>query len=309
MNDKDKKIIEVDNSFIERLSLLLCGNENEKGILKTFEENEWCFRASEENVRSEIIDPILKTVGWEIPYLRREDHNRDYLLCSQKYAGKDSTRIVIEAKKYREQLKTSSEGDDNSQNSPEGQLVGYINDKNEAHYTEFGILTNGIRWCLYQNDKCIGEINIKEIKEKTVEICSFFKLISFESLRHHTIDDYNIEHIECKKNRFEPMPPNSIVIDREVFLPRKGKHAHCYANYCVIEKCLKKEGKAKLFEKEFFRDIVFDGKNKSKEWRTNHISETDNSVKMIGDYNIYDKMTLLQEINSTLDLGLSISVE
>ena len=31
----------------------------------TFKENEWCFRASEENVRTELIDPILKALGWK----------------------------------------------------------------------------------------------------------------------------------------------------------------------------------------------------------------------------------------------------
>lgn len=308
MNSKDKILLEVDESFKKKLFLLLCGDENEKGILKTFEENEWCFRASEENVRSEIVDPIIKTIGWQIPYLRREDHNRDYILCAQKYAGKDSTRIVIEAKKYREQLKTNVKGDKDSQKSPEDQLKSYINGNDGAIYTEFGILTNGIRWCLYQKDKCLGEINIKEIKKNPESIYSFFKLISFELLKKYTLNDFHIETFG-EIDSYESQPPNSIIIGDNVYQPRKSTHSHCYANYFVVNECIKH--KIDLFGKEFFREIVFKTSSKDslpKTWRTYKQSDLDTKVSMIGDYGMYDKLTLLQEINSTLNLGLNISV-
>ena len=64
-----------------------------KELRTTFNENEWCFRASEENVRAELIDPILSALGWKIPFLRREDHGKDYLLCSEKYVNKESMKF------------------------------------------------------------------------------------------------------------------------------------------------------------------------------------------------------------------------
>jgi hypothetical protein len=142
-------------------------------LRNTFKENEWCFRASEENVRTELIDPILKALGWKMPYLRREFDHMDYILCNDRFLGEDSKKLIIEAKKYREQLLTDKkEGNDSKKN--EEQIVNYMKDKR----FQYGILTNGLRWCLFAsnhghtNIEYKGEINIQD-SEKEV-IWSFF---------------------------------------------------------------------------------------------------------------------------------------
>ena len=58
-----------------------------KEIRETFKENEWCYRVSEENVRAEIIDPILRILGWRLPYIKREEHGMDDMISMKQKDG------------------------------------------------------------------------------------------------------------------------------------------------------------------------------------------------------------------------------
>ena len=302
------KQVEYDDTFKNKI-LKLIGETNEQGLNKTFKENEWYFRATEENVRAELIDPILKTIGWSVPYLRREDHARDYVLCREKYAGKGSTQLIIEAKKYREQLLETEKEDDTFTHE---QLKDYLT----RAEIPFGILTNGIRWCLFNKDRYQGEIDIRKIKTDTDSICKFFKLISYELIKdkNNQLNDFDLGFLHRNDNSGKEFTPTTIYIEDHLH-PEKSKSyksgEHCEANYRIAEIVLEKKP-IELFGMEFFRDIVFKKSDKDypiKASRTNKQYEKDKSLFLIGDYVIYDKITLLQEINSTLDLGLSISVE
>ena len=302
------KQVEYDESFKNKIITLLGENE-EQGLNNTFKENEWYFRATEANVRAELIDPILKTIGWSVPYLRREDHARDYVLCREKYAGKGSTQLIIEAKKYREQLLETEKEDDTFTHE---QLKDYLT----RAEIPFGILTNGIRWCLFNKDRYQGEIDIRKIKTDTDSICKFFKLISYELIKdkNNQLNDFDLGFLHRNDISRKECAPTTIYIEDHLH-PEKSKSyksgEHCEANYQIAEIVLEKKP-IELFGMEFFRDIVFKKSDKDypiKASRTNKQYEKDKSLFLIGDYVIYDKITLLQEINSTLDLGLSISVE
>ena len=292
--DAELKQIEYDEPFKNSI-IKLIGESDANGLRKIFKENEWCFRASEENVRAELIDPILKLLGWSIPYLRREDHHRDYALCREKYAGKYSTQIIIEAKKFKEQLLK----DDEDSNTPKNEQLSDYLDRAEIHY---GIFTNGIRWCLFNKKKYLGEINIKEIAEDGDAISKFFKLISFDFIKNNEICNYELNFLH-KENR--DYKPSKIVFDDKPFT------SQCDACYQIAKMGLEKKPQ-ELFDIEFFRDIVFRKTDEDyyiKASRQSIPYGNDESKFLIGDYGIYDKITLLQEINSTLDLGLSISAK
>ena len=289
----EPKQIEYDEAF-KNIILELLGDGDDYGLRRVFKENEWCFRASEENVRVELIDPILKVLGWNIPYLKREDHNRDYVLCREKYASKESTQIIIEAKKYKEQLFM---GDNEKANVKDNeQLYDYL----DRAGINFGILTNGIRWCLFHKKEYQGEIDIT--KSELDHICKFFKLISFDFIKKNEICNFDLSFIP--KNN-EDYAPSVIIIDGKEY------HSQCQACYEIARMSLEKKPE-ELFDIEFFRDIVFKRTDEYyylKASRLNTPYEKDNSKFLIGDYGIYEKLTLLQEINSTLDLGLTITAE
>lgn len=150
-----------------------------KNIQRSFPQKEWYYRVSEENVRAEIVDPILKIIGWEFPSLRREERYMDYLICND-FITQSTPKLVIETKKYREQLQTSGDGK-KSKIEPvnEWQLRDYC----ISELASIGILTNGIRWCLYttgENFDYQGEINICESLEP--DIIRFFNAISKNEL-------------------------------------------------------------------------------------------------------------------------------
>lgn len=226
----------------------------------TFKENEWCFRASEENVRTELIDPILKALGWKMPYLRREFDHIDYILCNDRFLGEDSKKLIIEAKKYREQLLTDKkEGNDSKKN--EEQIVNYMKDKR----FQYGILTNGLRWCLFAsnqghtNIEYKGEINIQNSRNEV--IWTFFDTIL------NNIDCQKIDSLCLEKKADDDKKPESIIIGFEKvgnlngIIIEKGEkkkaykarakkgYAHCYANYDIARIC--KNVGLNLVDKQF----------------------------------------------------------
>ncbi len=305
---KSKKIVDFDSeSNVTSKSTPFSKEEFLKLIEElrtTFKENEWCFRASEENVRTELIDPILKALGWKMPYLRREFDHIDYILCNDRFLGEDSKKLIIEAKKYREQLLTDKkEGNDSKKN--EEQIVNYMKDKR----FQYGILTNGLRWCLFAsnqghtNIEYKGEINIQNSRNEV--IWTFFDTIL------NNIDCQKIDSLCLEKKADDDKKPESIIIGFEKvgnlngIIIEKGEkkkaykarakkgYAHCYANYDIARIC--KNVGLNLVDKQFFRDIVSNNSDRTHEG------------KISGDYGIYEKITLIQEINSTLDLGLDIT--
>ena len=307
--DSESKATSTDTSFSKERFIRLI-NE----LRNIFKENEWCFRASEENVRAELIDPILKALGWRMPYLRREFDHKDYVLCNDKYLGDNSLKLIIEAKKYREQLLTDKKAENASQKNIE-QIMEYMteNDDNAHKHIKnipYGILTNGIRWCFFANPgntspQYMGEINILKSDKDT--ICHFF-----EAFSNH-IDKNMMNNLRLEKNEEDDKKPEKIIVDfvnignteniffesekkTKTYIKKKKNSSHADANYDVARIC--KNKKHSLSDKKFFRDITV----------TKTTYRTHNDIAS-GDYGIYEKLTLLQEINSTLDLGLTITAE
>ena len=292
----EPKQIEYDEAFMCSI-LKLIGDSDDYGLRKIFKENEWCFRASEENVRVELIDPILKVLGWNIPYLRREDHNRDYVLCREKYASKKSTQIIIEAKKYKEQLLMEDNEDNREGKAKENEQ---LNDYLERAGINYGILTNGIRWCFFHKKDYLGEIDIR--KSDRDDIYKFFRLISFDFIKKNEICSYDLNFLPKKDEDYKP---SVIIIGGEEY------PSQCDACYKIAKMGLEKKPE-ELFDIEFFRDIVFKRTDKDYYIKASRLYtpyEKDENKFLIGDYGIYEKLTLLQEINSTLDLGLTIEAK
>ena len=255
----------------------------------TFQENEWCFRASEENVRAELIDPILKVLGWRMPYLRREFDHMDYVLCDDKALKKISVKLVIEAKKYREQLLTDKPYEKADQLNQQ-QIMKYMNKEHIS--IPFAILTNGIRWCLFMKDNhdCLGEIDI--IHSTDEKIYSFFNSISKGELKNL------VNMSKCQlDNPKQEKRPNIIKIGGT---PRKTQKEACVE---VAKDFLNKTSEPKNYC--FTQEIII---NKSA--NHNEVEIYKKELYIINHYRgIFEQLMLLQEINSTLDLGLSITAE
>ena len=272
-----------------------------KELRTTFNENEWCFRASEENVRSELVDPIIKALGWKMPYLRREDHGKDYLLCSEKYVNKESMKVIIEAKKYKEQLLSQLSKNDKKNKS---QLLRYCK---AADTHVYGILTNGRRWIKFEFQQTYTDLNfvseIDLLKDDDNALYDFFCSISFNKVKDGFSNTMEIR--PCINNECHP---TYIVIDGQSF-DEQGE-----ANYYVAERFLEHCIKHNLNPYDFsFRNKIVSEeppKNSYGEKRTHKDYKNKINGKkcyLIGDYGIYVKIALLKEINSTLDLGLTIT--
>lgn len=255
-------------------------------LRNTFKENEWCFRASEENVRAELIDPLLVAIGWKIPYLRREYDHMDYVLCDDKVLKKNSVKLVIEAKKYREQLLTDKPYEKADQLNQQ-QIMKYMNKEHIS--IPFAILTNGIRWCLFMKDNhdCLGEIDI--IHSTDEKIYSFFNSISKGELKNLV----NMSKCQLDNPKHEKRP-DKIKIGGT---PRKTQKEACVE---VAKDFLNKTNEPKNYC--FTQEIII---NKS----DNHNEENYKNLYINHYRGIFEQLMLLQEINSTLDLGLTISAE
>lgn len=266
----------------------------------TFQENEWCFRASEENVRAELIDPILKAIGWKMPYLRREDHGKDYLLCSEKFANKESVKIIVEAKKYREQLLSQISNTDEKNKS---QLARYCKTAN-THV--LGILTNGRRWIKFEFQQTYSDLNfvseIDLLKDDDNALYDFFCSISFNKVKDGFSNTMEIR--PCIYNEYRP---THIVIDGQPF--NEQGEANYYVAERFLEHCIKHNLNPYGFS--FTNKIVSEEPPKNSYGGERTHKEYKNKINgkkcyLIGDYGIYVKITLLKEINSVIDLEMEI---
>jgi len=132
-----------------------------------FRRNITQFAGNEYNVRTLLIEPILKVLGWTAPLFRHSE-----VVCKRKEKGgrADFTLdidgapvIVIEAKSIDKRL----EGDDEHHKENKDQLTDYINRTDKFKYNVVaGILTNGYEWRIYKYDnqelKCIIHTDISQ---------------------------------------------------------------------------------------------------------------------------------------------------
>lgn len=266
-------------------------------IKDSFDKFEWYYRVYEANVRAELIDPILKIIGWTPPYIRREENNVDYLLYGNDYFNMGSPKMVIEVKKYREQLRTSGGKKTPIEYKQEKQLKEYCNRENIKALA--GLLTNGIRWCLYLKDNNYeyqGEINI--IHTPKDKIYKFFQALSrpvFDKINQ--IDWSWIENFKREEKR-----PFQISINNSPI--KNQKEAVRIIGEKFIDKCY--EIRKDPFFYCFSDSIVLNNQQTGyEEDYENHAGDK----FFINHYRgIYEQIILLQEINSKLDLGFTIKL-
>lgn len=267
-------------------------------IKDSFKKYEWYYRSYEANVRADLVDPILKTIGWAPPYIHREEDGMDYLLYGDEYFNTKSPKMVIEVKKYCEQLRSTGGGKtpikyDNEQD----QIIEYC--KRENVQAKVGLLTNGIRWCLYLENsnneyQYSGEINIVYSYSKS--IYRFFNLLSRAEFENTSQLDWDW----LKKSKIGENRPHTISINGKPYPSQK--EAVITIATMFINKCYDsgKDPYSYRFSETIFTNNMI------------HISDYPNIDKR-GRFNyihtyrdIYEQIILLQEINSRFDLGLTI---
>lgn len=126
------------------------------------------FCHNETNVRIELIEPILKAIGWNLPNLQREKYLSKCGTIDFGLYDNDQCLLIIEAKSLENPLNADDQEID-------VQISKYLrNIKNVRYY----ILTNGEIWKLFnRNNEMLQAINVFEI-DKENEIEAFFQLFS-----------------------------------------------------------------------------------------------------------------------------------
>lgn len=301
-----KKIIENDNVFVvpTRKKHSLPKNNSDKTFNETelikvitkiqndFKSLEWYYRLYEENVRVELVEPILKAIGWTAPYIRREERNMDYLLSDEVFINEDCNKLVIEVKKYQEQLITIGE---NMEPKNELQLIEYCTriDKEFPFAPLAGILTNGIRWCIYLGNgyEYKGEIDLMDKNTNIDSYIRFFRAISRNEL--YMINELDWKWLTQATEKEEIHP-------KKIFIVNEGLDGTITDSYCFvvkqfIDKCTNPS------DYIFYKDVILKEKKGQYKPYGNHII----NVK----YGVYDMIALMQTINATLDLGLEIIIK
>lgn len=153
-----KNLFEVE---IDRKDLLSALEDVREHISEDFTY----FCHNETNVRIELIEPILKAIGWNLPNLQREKYlgrgkgTIDFGL----YDG-DQCLLIIEAKSLENPLDVNDIEIDK-------QITKYLKDNTIPYY----ILTNGEIWKLFDRNKTMLQaVNILE-PDKDEEIKLFFQ--------------------------------------------------------------------------------------------------------------------------------------
>lgn len=262
-----------------------------KEIRKTFKENEWCFRFSEATVRAEIIDPILNILDWKLPYVKREIRRMDYILCSDKCFLDSQKKIVLETKKYYENLLTNSHTYKQKIESNEEQIKRYCRDESCV-----GILTNGIVWLVYAKEKddlvrLVRVIDIMNNNDDDVQ--DFFCDISRESFSMNIFS--NLMSIPYS----DPELNHNIIIGNNIYGNKRGELKDAQA--FVIEEAIRKEADIAKDPSPFYRKI--EGRSSTPK------TIRKKKYNITGDYGVCDKYASLLEINTALDLGFNISLE
>ena len=134
----------------------------------------YCFVNNEATVRAEIIDPILKELGWQVPYIERE------VSCNEgrvDYALKplDKYQLIIETKSIETLI-------DSSQCSY--QLKNYM----ESNRFEgcVGILTNGYQWI------CKAPSHVIKTTIESEHFIDFLRLLDFGKFDVEKIRSFNL---------------------------------------------------------------------------------------------------------------------
>lgn len=168
-------------------STILNAVRNAANLLDTYQ---WLFM-KEENVRGDIIDPILHTLGWEFPDLRREVSFRsgeaDYVLYKDIKRNIDESCempepvVIIEAKNLDIEL---------NKEKLEKQLMNYVCHLPDATKEQLiAIATNGRYWMFWVysvKNNSLEYINCIDIKSVD-DFSNAISLLSYNSIKKDAV--------------------------------------------------------------------------------------------------------------------------
>lgn len=257
-----------------------------KFLLETYP---WLFCKNETNVRCEIIDPILKSAGWEFPDLRREVYmgkgkgQSDYIL----YQG-DSPKVIIEAKSHdnvldREEIKE--------------QLLKYL--KNSYRISNptnlYAIATNGQEWQLwrYENDAVLlANVDIIDSTDNFKLFVKLLKAIRNNDSFSGIIDQ--LHEVEC--NNYSSKRHHAFKITN---IPEGKSVKDCFQKFIVANK----EYVQKMADKGCFdKNVIATTEQNAKEQFGTRPYDEIEGFYITADYDTYTKRMIIEQIINTLHL-------
>lgn len=174
-----------------------------KQVIHKVEKHRDLYSRSEQSVRDQLINPILKTLGWDSsdPDLVHANITNDdgkipdYTLLKGGYR-----RLILEAKRL-------------SRNLEDGKVIKQLAEYCYPHGIEFGIITDGIVWQLFNtfernpNNRIVWTIDVSRCEDQ--------ELMKLEMLHYNTIEQLEEELNQTKliNDYFE-----SILLNRNTFL-------------------------------------------------------------------------------------------
>ncbi len=296
--DKSKEKIDgrevVEISIEQKIDIEKKLQEHIDFVKEMMKEHFWYFYNNEENVRCEIIDPILKILGWKFPNLCREKNTIDDRTKRADYAlikdGKiqlivEAKKMVVDASKKEELYKQTAE---------------YC----KLCKTEYGVLTNGIQWDFIKfvsNDNSHKYLSTIDLLEDEINsIINVFSLLAYNNIH----DLKKMESIVFNNKDKNVMLNNLSTKTVEI----------CINNDDVTEKnptrtfynAIEKIGVKKIFDLEQsmgLHRIAITGKRS--EQRTYEKSKNQ-KLYITQDYSTATKIALLSEICTGLNMNMEI---
>lgn len=290
-----KDVFELENEeFCEQTTL----QDTLEKIREKCKTKTYLFDNNETNVRIELIEPILKILGWHLPNLLREAKCKDSKRKADFALFKESKCVlIIEAKSIDKALNQKAF------DHKEIQLNNYLTDPRFKN-AKYGILTNGQVWQIRNKSgkTIIKSIDIladgqeEDIEKEINEFFNIFKADSFngkeeiepETRHHYTAND--------RTSHFK------IIINDEVI---KGEDPT--ATFTLFLEKYHEEIKKLQDENRFAVKIISE---KAGELRNDkEASNTLNGKKYYttGDHSTYLKRMIIQQIID--ELGLEARIE
>lgn len=150
-----------------------------KTIIEQIRDFRSDYKTNEQAVRTQLIEPILNTLGWityNPKYVKPNSPNDDGNIPDYKLMKDDKAVLVLEAKNLSVDLQDSKIID---------QLVKYCYNLG----IDFGILSNGVKWLLFKTfeknpkDRIIWEVDLEADKlDEVVRKLSMFSYIDVDYL-------------------------------------------------------------------------------------------------------------------------------
>ncbi len=147
-----------------------------KQVIQKVEKHRDLYSRSEQSVREQLINPILKALGWdasEPDFVHANVTNDDGRIPDYTLLKDGSKKLILEAKKL-------------SRNLDDGKVIRQLADYCYPHGIEFGILTDGVVWQLFDtfeknpSNRIVWTIDVSQYQEQ--------ELIKLEMLHYDKIE-------------------------------------------------------------------------------------------------------------------------